>query len=411
MEAMPTLLAAAATAADGGLKVQASDLQPRCPVPATLADLTPAFFTAALRAAGVLPAGPASGPVVVAEARVAPTAVAGLLSTTGRAALRYEGGDGLAHGLPASVIVKLQAEDEACRAIALGADNYEMERRIYERLAEEMEVGTARCLHISADPSSGNVVFVMEDLCLQPGLYSIDQWRPGGCTPAEAAGVARALGKLHAQYWSWSGELPSWLPHTNSIEARNVVGLVADCAEAYRASPYYEALGARERGAVEAVLSRAPEVNAALASGPKTLLHHDGRADNFFWGKEGAPGGVVILDWQMVGQGVGPIDLAWFSSTSFLEPGTATRLEENRRLVDVYWHALTEGPGGVDPERYTAEAAWRDYLIGLAWSFLVVVQVVKFGEPNAVLHAFSARAAHAMVETGAHEAPCERLVQ
>jgi len=373
-------------------------------VPATLAEVTPAFLVGALRSAGALPPG-----VTVSEIAVQPTEVSGFLSSTGRAAITYARAPTASVAVgPPSVIVKMQAESETSRQVALGADNYEMERRVYERLASEMAVGTARCLQITRDARTGNVVFVMEDLSVLPGAYSIDQWRPGGCSADEALAVARALGGLHAQYWQWSGALPAWLPRTDQIEARDAVGLAASCGDAFRSSYHYEVLGQHAREAVELALARARDLELALRAGPQTLLHHDARADNLFWGKAGVPAGVVFLDWQMVGQGVGALDLAWFSASSFLEPGEPLRWEENRRLCVAYWRSLVEG--GVDAVRYPLEAAWRDYTLGFLWGFLVVTQLTKFGEPSEVVKAFCARVTHAMVELDAHKVPCQRLV-
>merc|ERR1712032_1753648 len=97
---------------------------------------------------------------------------------------------------------------------------------------------------------------------------------------------------------------------------------------------------------------------------------------------------------------------AWFSSSSFLEAGGRNK-ESDVHLVEVYWRALVNS--GVDQRTYPFESAWRDYLLGLVWSFLVVTQVVKFGEPNSVMLKWVTRAAHAMFETEAHEVPFTRL--
>jgi len=129
------------------------------------------------------------------------------------------------------------------------------------------------------------------------------------------------------------------------------------------------------------------------------------RADNLFWGDKNVPGGVIALDWQMVGQGVGAIDLAWFAAGCFQEfPGE----HFHRHLVEVYWQSLVAG--GVNADAYSLNAAWHDYLLGMAWSFLVIIQVVKFGAPNDVLRAFVQRHTTSMVGLGAWDAPFERLL-
>jgi hypothetical protein len=370
-------------------------------VPSTLHEINAAFIDGALRAAGLMGAD-----AVVESVEVEPTAIAGLLSTTGRVAVRYAGRHHELN-LPPALIVKMQAENPTLRAVAMESDNYKIEKLVYQRLARQMSVGMATCFHIAADMRSGNVVFVMEDLALREGLYAVDQFRPGGCTVVEASGVAAALGRLHAQHWHWDCALPAWLPATGDIKARSTSKLVAEFGAKYRESIYYTSLEKHVREAVDAVLPKAALLDAALASGPRTLLHHDARADNLFWGATNAPGGVVFLDWQMAGQGVGPLDLAWFTSSSFLEPGMSGQLDHSKHLVKIYWQSLTSA--GVDGTAYTLEAAWRDYLLGLMWSFMVITQVVNFGTSPS-LCTWVRRVTHAMLENGACDIALERTL-
>merc|ERR1712187_1010141 len=138
----------------------------------------------------------------------------------------------------------------------------------------------------------------------------------------------------------------------------------------FLASVYYTSLDDHSRALINSILPRAAELMSALCEGPQTLLHHDCRADNIFWGDNSAPGGVVLIDWQMIGQGVGALDLAWFAAGSFLELEETDRIAKHRRLVDVYWRSLITT--GVAVSGYAFEFAWRDYMLGLAWSFLVV---------------------------------------
>lgn len=411
-QALPKLLGGIARGSeaskDGLGKLNESALCQACVVaqrevaPSSLEEVTVGFVESALQVGGQLPEG-----VTVREIRVTPTAIAGLLSTTGRVHVSYSDTTGCVVGKcapPASVIVKLQAQDESNRAVALEADNYAIEARAYRDLAGEMVIGTPVCFHIAADQESGNHVFVMEDLHLRRGVYGVSQFESNGCSNKEAHAVAQAVGKLHAQYWSWSTDLPTWLLPTHRIKARDVVDIVKECGHDFRRSVYYTGLDDWTQTAVDAVMPRAQALAAALGSGPRTLLHHDLRADNLFWGDTASIGGVVMLDWQMIGQGVGAIDLAWFGAGSIAESGE----KAHRDLVETYWLSLVAA--GVDCNRYPLVAAWRDYLIGIAWSFLVVVQATKFGSPNSVLIEFVRRHTLAMTTLHAFDVPFERLV-
>jgi thiamine kinase-like enzyme len=199
--------------------------------------------------------------------------------------------------------------------------------------------------------------------------------------------------------------LPSCLRPTHEIEARDVASLASECGDALRASDYYVDLTPSARAAYDSILERAETLGDALQKGPVTLLHHDCRADNLFWGDEKAPGGLIVLDWQMIGQGVGPLDLAWFVAGKSEKQATFTEHEE---IVNTYWQSLTSS--GVDADRYPLEAAWCDYLLGLVWSALVVVQLVKFGAPNPTLRKFLQRHVDSMMEVSAHTIAFERLV-
>merc|ERR1712007_427197 len=102
-----------------------------------------------------------------------------------------------------------------------------------------MPIGTPTCFYVAEDTDSGNCVFIFEDLCLRNGLYGVNQFAGNGCERLEAECVAISLGKLHAQYWSWADDLPTWLPHTNDIKARDIATLVKDCQASYFESAFF----------------------------------------------------------------------------------------------------------------------------------------------------------------------------
>jgi len=378
-------------------------------LPSATSEITTRFLEEALRESGALP----PEDVGIESIKVELTSVQGLLSTVCRVRLTYRSAkrDYDTSVLPASVIVKLQAESRTNRGLALEAGCYAKERSVYERLGSELRSCIPACHLVAADPESDNVVFVMEDLTLREGLYQVSQFAPGACSKADATAVAHAFGKLHAKYWSRnsvSAESVDWLANTRQVALRNATEMTSQCGELFRSSAYYTGLDENVRAAIDIVMQKATLVDDALASGPCTILHHDARVDNIFFGDATACGGVLLVDWQLAGKGVGAIDLAWFAATSFQEPGDPTREADNRHLVEVYWRSLVAA--GVDSAKYTLDMAWRDYLLGLVWSFLCATQVVKYGEPNEFLMTLSRRIAHAMYELEAHLIPCHRLV-
>jgi hypothetical protein len=238
-------------------------------IPGTLSEVTPSFMDHALRCGNMLPAN-----IVVESISMDYTATAGLLSTTGRAQVKYAtlDADGDEQSLPHTFIVKLQSENEESRAVAVGANNYAMEALAYTNFADEMVVGTSTCFYIAHDSKSGNYVFVMEDLSLRVGVYAVSQFDGCACNKQESLGVAHALGQLHAQYWQWEGSLSASLSRTCDIEARNVAALVCECGADFKASAYYTSLSAAVRSLVDEVMLQAEVSMSVLQMGPADFV-------------------------------------------------------------------------------------------------------------------------------------------
>ncbi len=114
-----------------------------------------------------------------------------------------------------------------------------------------------------------------------------------------------------------------------------------------------------------------------MASGdrPWTLVHGDLHPANMMlrWGKNGAAPSLVILDWEVVGLGCGPQDLAQYL-ISHATPELRREIEE--QLVREYYAVLTgvdvaHWAGAAEADRhfvdgsvYTWEMCWRDYVQG-----------------------------------------------
>ena len=77
-------------------------------------------------------------------------------------------------------------------------------------------------------------------------------------------------------------------------------------------------------------------LDAMLSTPPLTLVHHDARPDNMFFGALGSGATeAVLFDWQTLGKGKGGIDLASLLVTNFV-PGQPGALETQRALVELY---------------------------------------------------------------------------
>ena len=113
-----------------------------------------------------------------------------------------------------------------------------------------------------------------------------------------------------------------------------------------------------------------------------TLVHGDLHPANIMWvwhdetHPHTAPNGQgrsMFIDWEMVGLGSGPQDVAQYL-ISHTTP--VLRKTEEERLVREYYHTLTEETQGrVNSETYTFEQCWADYKSGGSerWVWLLAV--------------------------------------
>jgi len=108
-------------------------------------------------------------------------------------------------------------------------------------------------------------------------------------------------------------------------------------------------------------------------SRPWTLVHGDFHPANMLWrwgseaGVGSAPGGPVMLDFELVGLGNGPQDLAQYL-ISHMEPA-ARRVHEEALLQDYYAHLTGTGEActgtkHVDPATYSYAQCKEDFVAG-----------------------------------------------
>ena len=251
---------------------------------------------------------------------------------------------------PGTVVGKFASEDPASRAFGQQSGYYRTEIRFYQQLAPRLSaVALPTALHAEVADDGAEFVLLMDDLA--PARV-VDQL--SGCTVDEAALVVRQLAALHAGSWR-NDQLATtdWL--------HGAIASFTDITANFRAT--VEAFPATFGDLVsESDLRQAAKLNAHLAewnsliSTPLCLWHSDIRADNLLFDARGGRTPVALLDWQGVGYGYGPIDVAYFLSTSLT---TEDRRAAERDLVGLYQTELAAH--GVDD--YPADRAWDDYRV------------------------------------------------
>ena len=312
---------------------------PDVEVPSGLADITPEWMTAILRARGL----------DVDVASVTPERGAegsGVNGITERLLITY---DRAAEGAPASLVVKLPSTSAAIKGVAIRQRFYHNEVYFYDDISDKITVNIPRYYYGGIDDERENYALLLEDMA--PAVVGDDI---SGCTKEEALLAVLELPKLHAPWWE-NPALDSfdWLP----VGEPNLA--VADARFANEVLPgvmqnYGDALSPTVRGIIERYCSNFTETILKMTTSPRTLTHSDYRLVNMLYGGPPDARAVTVLDWQRVAIARGPIDIAFFAVLSL---PTEDRRAWQRELVERYHDALmAEGV-----KDYSLEECWRDY--------------------------------------------------
>jgi aminoglycoside/choline kinase family phosphotransferase len=286
----------------------------------------------------------------------------GLKSDIARVRLRYDPPNADA---PDRLIVKLSSRIEQMRTRQPTRLNYLREVQFYRDLQPLIDLPTPRCYHADVDLESGYHVIVLEDLApATSGLIA------NGCTPTQAERAVHKLGRFHAYWWQRPQleELP-WLQDEPAFD-RDALAQAhegwwptfVDKAGHHLPAPMIE-LGARLGDQLAGIMTR------CFLAAPRTLRHGDYSVTNMMFATAvgGAP--FTIIDWQTLGRGKGPWDLAWFL-------GQSLTIEQRRAaepgLLRAYHETLLDG--GV--EGYSFDQCLRDYQLALLQRFGSLVSSV-----------------------------------
>ena len=319
--------------------------------PTTIDDVTPAWLTTVLHTSGALAA---DGAVTSVEATPFAEGL-GFLSYLYRCQLGYEGAEG-----PDTVIVKFATDLPNQRGIADGLAFYQRELRFYREVAAEVPFRTPVAHAAIMDETSTDFVLVMEELS---DLRHLDQIT--GASAADAVIAARGAAGFQAPFWGrdLSDLEQTFLPLDNPIHQAVLPQVFAGGWERCKAeaaavmTPEVMAFGDRYTEALPEMLSR-------LSTGT-TLLHGDWRADNLLLDGDD----LAVIDFQIMGTGAGPYDLAYFMSQS-LEP--EVRKPNSDQIIAAYY-------GGLDDAGITYDRQQADIDFRLAVAFCLIYPVSIFG--------------------------------
>jgi hypothetical protein len=260
-------------------------------------------------------------------------------------------------GTPASLILKLTAEDPVSRETGRRLGNYLREVRYYQSLAGTLEVRAPRCQHAAISEDGTEFELLLEDMT---------PCRPGnqlaGCTLAEVEAVLDEAAKLHGARWQDPSLAEPWLTGASPLRRPGVfTALFGAFRERYDGQLDDEVL------AVGAVFFAGIDTFfAAVEGAPRTLAHGDFRPDNILFGAHGGEVPVTVVDWQTVHAGAAMADVSYFIGGAL--PAPERRIHE-RPLLERYHEDLCRR--GV--RDYSFADCWQDYARMSLQNYLVGV--------------------------------------
>ena len=310
-------------------------------IPAERSGLTAEWLSDALRAGGVF------ADEAVAAVRVEDLGTGhGMTGEVMRLNVTWDGDQ---TNLPAQMIAKLPTAEPQNLHVAHSLGLYAREVGFYQHLAANTPIRTPDIYFADIEPASQDFVLLMEDL---------SGGRPGdqvaGASADDASTAIAAIAQLHARWWD-AVDTPDTAALFDFANPQFVTA-VQELFQAYAGSTqekFPELISRRQRQILEAYAPCVATHVRDMASGRRTLVHGDFRADNLLFG---LPTGEAlgVVDWQVCGRSSGLYDVACFMAGSVT---SELRRDIERDVLVRYHQTLLDG--GV--EDFSFDACWDAY--------------------------------------------------
>jgi Phosphotransferase enzyme family len=298
-------------------------------------------------------------------------------------------------GLPRTLIAKFSTPDPELRAFIHSMGFYGREAAFYRELASTTPVPVPVCYYAAVDENDGRCVILLQDLTTARRGRSTD-----ACSPVEVGRAIEAIVPLHARWWQNSDvESRRWL------DPEAIMPLEATKPEFVDQWPaFLEKLSipitdqVRQFGEWAAVELRAV-MQRLFYEPPLTVIHNDFQADNLLFGQASDSVPLIVLDWQMLVRGRGPVDLAYLLSGS-VDPEDRRRHE----LDLVARYAVQLEAAGV--RNYDAIQCLEDYRAALLLPPVRLALAVAYtphmtAHPGAFWDVLFQRQIRALIDNGA----------
>lgn len=345
-------------------------------IPATMADISPAWLSSALHR---------DFPGIRVTAATPTTVIHGT-ATKAVFALSYDPGADPAW--PASVCVKAGLGQPHASQLA-GQGFYRLEGRYYRDLLPQLGLTAPHPYDVRIDEATGDCSMVMEDLTAK-GAHFL-RVVPDFLSPDEAAALLGELARLHARWWERT-QAVDWLE--SGVTPDNAFGGylagysaqdVGTCLERRGLS-----LSARNRDP-QRLIDALWRMEEGSLDAPLCVLHGDCHVGNIYRLRDGTVG---LCDWQTMFAGRWSHDIAYFLGSS-LDPAVRGTVE--RGLIDHYRNALTQEGARNVPD---SAAAWDEYRRAMVYGLFGWVTNPLYFQPEEISAATAERFAIAVEELG-----------
>ncbi len=302
--------------------------------------------------------------------------------------------------LPKTVVGKFPSQSEISRGTAALTGTYVHEVGFYRDLAAGVAICVPTVHYAAGDPEANDFVLIMQDI---RGAEQGDQL--AGCTVEQAELAVDQAAALHGPTWAATSDLLSldWVIAPDLNRAKGRCDLYQMVFDGF-ANRYAEVMSAEDielgRTMIGHLMTLAEatigSVDSSNADQALCLTHNDYRLDNMLFGVEPGSASLTVVDWQTVGIGSGPTDLAYMLGSGLLPD---IRVEHEQRLVQRYIDGLTAHGTEVP-----FDAIWDRYVLGSFSGYLMAVtasQIVEQTERgDAMFVAMAVRHAEQMRQLG-----------
>ncbi len=283
----------------------------------------------------------------------------GIMGEVSRLSIGYDKPD---TALPSSIIAKFPTADPVNLGVARMLFFYPREVAFYKQLARYSPIRTPRLLHAELDMSDHSFVLLLEDM----GSATLGD-QIAGLTPAQAEAAMTAIGRLHGAWWGKvdSGAMDALFDFANpQYGAAIQAGYQGFLAPAL--SGFADCYGDYTKRTAERLAPVAARVVKQLASGARTFVHGDYRADNLLFAPGLGDDGIAAVDWQISGRG-GPLyDVAYLICNSI---PTSYRQQAEKTLLRRYHDTLLQT--GV--QSFSFDDCWEAYRFAVLCGLFVAI--------------------------------------